>query len=106
MSDLDDELRNALRREEPPPGFAERVMARVQSAPPPARRWWMLPQLRWAAVAAAVIVLAGGVGMERQRRLRAEGELARDQVMLALRITGSKLQFVKEKINAIDTTQR
>jgi len=100
MSRLDDELKRALRRQEPPPGFAERVLARAQT-PPSARRWWVLPPT-WAAAAAAIALLAGGVEMERQRRLRAQGEFAKEQVMLALRITGSKLQFVKEKVNGID----
>ena len=104
MSRLDDELRNALRREEPSPGFAGRVLAGVAAAER-RRRWWMLPHMRWAAAAAAVVVLAGGVEVERERRVRAEGEYAKQQVMLALRITGSKLRFVKEKIHAIDSTR-
>ncbi len=99
MSRLDDELRNALRREEPPAGFAERVTARVNAAPP--SRSWM----RWAGIAAAIVLLAGGFEVERERRVRAQGEFARDQVMLALRITGSKLQTVKERIDAIDSVR-
>ena len=105
MSRLDDELRNALRREEPPLGFAGRVLARAESMPS-RRRWWAFPRMRWAAAAAAVVLLASGLGIERQRRIRAQGEFAKEQVMLALRITGSKLQFVKEKIHAIDSTRR
>jgi UDP-N-acetylmuramyl pentapeptide synthase len=97
MSRLDDELKNALRREEPPPGFAGRVMARVETKRP-SRPWW-------AAAIAAAVLLAAGVEFEHQRRVRAEGEQARERVMLALQITGSKLQFIKEKINAIDSTR-
>ena len=97
MSRLDDELKIALRREEPPPGFAERVLARVDSHRP--RRPW------WAAAIAAAVMLAAGVEFEHQRRLRAEGELAKERVMLALQITSSKLQFVKEKIHALDSTR-
>ena len=51
------------------------------------------------------MLLAAGVEFEHQRRLRAEGEQAKERVMLALQITGSKLQFIKEKINAIDSTR-
>ena len=98
MSRLDDELKNALRREEPPPGFAERVLARVNSQRP-ARPWW-------AAAVAAAVLLAAGVEFEHQRRLRAEGEQAKERVLLALQITSSKLQFVKEKIDALDSTRR
>ena len=72
-------------------------MARVD-APAPSHSW-----TRWLAAAAAVVLLAGGFEMQRERRAR--GEFARDQVMLALRITGSKLQLVKEKIDAIDSVR-
>ena len=102
MSRLEDELRNALRREEPSPGFAARVMARAQAVSPP-RRWLPWPALRWAGSLAAVAVIAGGVVYERERRMHAEGEKAKEQVMLALHITGSKLQSIKEKIHEMDS---
>jgi hypothetical protein len=98
MSRLDDELKHALRREAPPPGFAGRVLAQVDSRRN--RRPW------WAAAIAAGVLLAGGLEFEHQRRVRAQGELAKQQVMLALRITSNKLQFVKEKIHAIDSPRR
>ena len=69
------------------------------STPNGRRRPW------WAAAIAAAVLLAAGVEFEHQRRLRAEGEQAKERVMLALHITGSKLQFVKEKINALDSTR-
>ena len=97
MSRVDDELKIALRRQDPPPGFAGRVMAKAESRTP-ARRWWV------GAIAAGLL-LAGGVEFERERRVQAQGELARQEVILALRITSTKLQFIKEKIHAIDSTR-
>jgi hypothetical protein len=97
MSRLDDELKIALRREDPPAGFAERVLAGA-----PATRW---TRPRWAAAIAAALLLAAGVEFERERRLRAEGEQAKQRVMLALHITGSKLRQVKEKIHVIDSAR-
>jgi hypothetical protein len=97
MSRLDDELKQALEREDPPPGFAARVLAQVESRRNH-RRWWT------AAIAAA-LMLAGGLEFERERRIRAQGERAKQQVILALRITSHKLQFIKEKIHAIDSTK-
>jgi hypothetical protein len=97
MSRLDDELRFALGRVEPSPGFAGRVLAGVE--PRRARRPW------WLTAIAATLLLAAGVEFEHQRRVRAEGERAKEQVMLALQMTGSKLHFVKEKIHAIDATR-
>jgi hypothetical protein len=99
MSELENELRNVLRRQPPPAGFAERVAARVSAAerPAPARRPSMM---RWAA--AAVLVAALGAGVEyqsiRRERERARGEAAREQVMQALRLAGSKLQKVQTTI--------
>ena len=57
MSRLDDELNIALRREDPPAGFAERVLAGA-----PATRW---TRPRWAAAIAAALLLAAGVEFER-----------------------------------------
>jgi hypothetical protein len=64
MSRLDDELRNAFRRESPPADFTERLLARVAKQPAPQLRWWqklaMLlepPKLRWVAVGVTASLL-------------------------------------------------
>jgi len=87
---LDDELRSALQRREPRPGFAGRVLARVhQPAPRPRLAW-----LYWAAACAiAVTVLVGG-GLDYRRRQ--QGERAKQEVMLALEIASTKLNFVQQ----------
>jgi hypothetical protein len=97
MSRLDDELRFALRRVEPSPDFAGRVLAGAK--PPRTQRSW------WPVAIAAALMMAAGLDYEHERRLRVEGELAKERVMLALQITGSKLQHVKEKLDAIDSTR-
>jgi hypothetical protein len=100
---FDDELKAALKRREPPEGFAERVLARAQ-APAAARqpswreRWaWLIPTRRpaWVAagVVAAMLLAASGVEYHRLR----QGELARQQVILALEIAGSKLNYVQKR---------
>lgn len=101
---FDDELKAALERREPPAGFAERVLARAQS-PAAARvpswreRWggWLTPSPRpaWvtAGVVAAMLLVTSGI----EYRRRAQGELAKQQVMLALEIAGSKLNYVQKK---------
>lgn len=105
MRNMDDELRNALRREEPPQGFADRVLQRAARGAHPRRTTradW--PFMRWAAAAAIVAALAGGfqyraVVQEREERIR--GEAAKEQVIQALRIAGSKLQLVQSKVKEI-----
>jgi hypothetical protein len=106
----ENELKNALRRREAPEGFTERVLARVaQQKARPAYTESLLnfftrPMLRWATVAAMCTVLVAGGFYYRHaqelkaQRERAQGEAAKQQLMLALRIAGSKLQLAKGKV--------
>lgn len=109
MTDLEKQLRNALRRCDPPGGFADRVMAQIHQDPDrdPQRNagswnWWL--KLRWAAIPALAAVLVFGFwfrGYE-QRQQEKEALAAKQQVMLALRITGSKLRIAKAKVKAVE----
>jgi hypothetical protein len=114
MSPLDDALKNALRPQNPPAGFAEEVFARVAEPSPlpqpaPRERWFGLfsqPLLRWAAFAAVTAsLLVGTVHYRNQQRERARGEAAKQQLMLALRIVGSKLQLARSKVNHINQSE-
>jgi hypothetical protein len=114
MSLLHDALKNALRPEDPPAGFAEQVFARVTEPrfiphAAPRERWFRLfsqPLLRWAAFAAVTaLLLVGTVHYRNQRREHARGEAAKQQLMLALRIAGSKLQLARSKVNQINQSE-
>ena len=119
----ENELKNALRRQEAPEGFTERVLARVAQqksveAKPairesllnflarPMQRWAML---RWAAAAAlCAVLIAGGIGYRHMEELKAQreqaqGEAAKQQLMLALRIAGSKLQLARAKVYDVNS---
>lgn len=100
--DFERELREQLQVRSAPEGFADRVMARVPKRQ--GRREWFrfnAPVWRWAVAALLVVGMVVG-GLERERQQRLEGEHAREQVMLALRITGSALRGVQQKVNAED----
>ena len=85
MDDLEEQLRRAFERENPPEGFADRVIERTR-----ARR--AMP--RWMAAAAAVLVLAGaGYGYRWQ-----QGERAKREVLLAFRITSAKLNHIQAQV--------
>jgi type VI protein secretion system component VasF len=85
MDDLEEQLRRALQREDPPEGFADRVIERTH-----ARR--RAP--RWLAAAAAVLVVAGaGYGYRWQ-----QGEKAKREVLLAFRITSAKLNHIQMQV--------
>jgi hypothetical protein len=109
MNDVEKQLRSALRRCDPSTGFADRVMAQIpQDAhrePHRTRAWWTWWwKLRWAAIAALAALLVFGFwfrGYE-QRQQEKEALAAKQQVMLALRITGSKLRMAKAKVKAVE----
>ena len=109
-NNLEHALRDALRREDAPPSFAEQVLARVaqqKAVQSPSRNSWSVfftqPLVRWAAFAAITASLVVGFIHHREViRERAEGESAKQRLMLALRIAGSKLQLARSKVNEIN----
>jgi hypothetical protein len=86
MDWLEQELAQALERQEPSEGFEGRVRARMYRKP------------RWLAIAATVLVMAGAGETWRWH----QGQLAKEQVMTALRITGSKLNRVQTQLRGTD----
>lgn len=100
IDDFERELKEQLQARPAPEGFTQRVMARV----PERRAWnwrWLglgMPAWRWAVVTLLVAGMVLG-GLEREREQRVAGERAREQVLLALRITGSTLRDVQQKVN-------
>jgi len=110
---LEDALRDALRRKDAPEGFTASVLARIAQQYSTTREvkrtsWLSIvsaPLVRWAAFATVSICLViGGVHYRNVQRER-EGEAAKQQLMLALRIAGNKLQLAKEKVNEINTSR-
>ena len=105
MSHLDEELRAALRHEEPPPDLADRVLAHIKAQPAPKTAWWRVlwaPSVRWVAAAVAVsLLVAAGIEYRNQQQLRAEGDAAKARVMLALEIAGSKLHMAQKKVQEL-----
>jgi len=108
MNRLENELRNALKREEPPEGFADRVLARVSERKQVSRmNFFMWPSLKWAfAGALCLLLVVAGVEYRQDKQEQARGEAAKAQLMLALRITAGKLQLAQEKVQQIGALQR
>jgi hypothetical protein len=121
MNRFDEELKLALRREEPSPDFTDRVMARVaelqKREKPGEDAGWLRrlaeffqpAQMKWAmAGAMAILLVIAGFGVHHRRenerkRLAeiAEGERAKEQVMLAMRIVSAKLKVAQKKVNEV-----
>jgi hypothetical protein len=90
MNEFENELRKALCRREPPPGFSDRVMARVPRKPN--RLPWM------AALAAALVLVMAGISFwhqERERQRRVAAEKAKAELIYALQVTASGLETAK-----------
>jgi hypothetical protein len=90
MDRLEESLKRALERKEPPPGFASRVAARAEGGQ---RTTVFAP--RWLAAAAAVVVVAVGSGAAYRRH---QGEVAKEQVMTAMKITAVKLHRIQSHV--------
>jgi hypothetical protein len=89
---FEEELKAALGRKLPPPGFAGRVMAKVDERRDvaPARR----------AIAAALLMTAVlGGWTARAIQHQRDGERAREEVLTALRITSEKLKTAQQHIH-------
>jgi hypothetical protein len=83
MDWLEQELKQALARTDPDTGFENRVHRRqVRVAP------------RWIGIAAALVV---GLGAAEGYRWH-QGQVAKEQVMTAMRITGYQLNRVQSQL--------
>jgi hypothetical protein len=100
---MDEDLRRALRRVEPPQGFAERVLASTKSAATPkALRQTTsgaAPFRLAIAATLAVATIGGGLWYRAEERQRQQGEEAKRQVMQSLNIAGGKLHAIAIKVN-------
>ena len=100
MTNLDDELREALRRKAPDEAFVKRVLRRIPDQQHALRK----TVVQWVAAAAIVVAIGGAIqyaAAEHAREERARGEAAAEQLREALRITGTKLQVVQAKFKEI-----
>ena len=90
MDWLEKELAKALERKEPSPDFAAKLNARIEGEAP--RRSRLLHFPRWIPAAAAFVILATSGSLAWRRH---QGMVAKEQVMLAMRITAGKLNHVQ-----------
>ena len=94
--DIEEQLRTALKRESPPAGFADRVMAAARGPRPEARGL-----SHWRAAAVLMLTVLVSAWSARQIERRREGERARDEVMLALHIAGAKVHYAQTQVHEI-----
>jgi len=101
MDPLEKQLKNALRREQPRAGFAGRVRARIAAQQEEhARRpgWSTTPRLIWVLAILLCVGIGAGISYRHDQVERARGEAAKQQVFVALRLAGAKMQLAESKV--------
>ena len=104
---FEQELRASLQPRPAPAGFADRVLASVDALPRHEPMPWPIrtirnPVVRGAIAASLLLAVGAGGYFEHQRERQIAGQHARQQVLLALRITSSTLQDVRNKVDRTD----
>ncbi|HLN01155.1 MAG TPA: hypothetical protein VK335_17830 [Bryobacteraceae bacterium] len=105
MSNLEEDLKMALRREEPPADFTDRVLARLNQPPEPSWRERLSvlmrpPRLQWVAASVLLSVLLpfAGVQYHKEQQYQAEGERAKQKLLFAVHVAGSRLHQAQKKV--------
>ncbi len=108
--ELESALRHTLRSEQPPAGFAERILAEAARreqgsaiSAPQRGQLIRMPGLRFAAAAALLLATSLGIQHRAQQQEQAQGQVAREKVLLALRITSSKLHRLEMRVSQLQS---
>lgn len=98
--EMNDALKDALKREPAPEWFADAVMARVNAKRQKKLKpvWFGWARMRWVAASMVLVAVVGGVRFEQDRRERVRGEQAKQELMAAFQVTGMKLREVEERV--------
>jgi len=105
---LEQELRRALKRKDPPSGFHDRVLSRIaagETARTPAtiQRW---PRAALSVAASLILAFGGTFYIHRQQERQVREQLAQTEhaaraVVLALQIASEKISSTQAKIEEI-----
>jgi hypothetical protein len=103
MADFEGMLQEAMQRQEAPLGLKQRVLARARERRRAEQRsWWQVWMWQRVAASAVLAIAVGGFVVYQQHERRVEeqrkGEVAREQVMTAFRITSKTLGRVNERL--------
>jgi hypothetical protein len=104
MTRFEEQLKQALTRQNPPTDFNARVLGAVEERRARSStgvwRWWA----RWAhswqlapALAALLALSVGAIYEEHQRSAR--GEAAKQKLLVAMRVAGTKLQEARDRVS-------
>lgn len=95
-------LSKVMKQTMPPDGFADRVMARIESEQANVsvvrKQSWLSWRRGLAAAALVTIVLGAGFHGLNERRIEREGLRARQEVLLALQIASEKTAVARDAV--------
>jgi hypothetical protein len=114
MTPFEEELKQALKPQEPSGDFTARVLARCAEEDAKRRSgfwqsFWTAPAWRLGVVGAALFLVAGGTVYEQHEReikREARGMEAKRQLLMAMRIAGTKLQQVRQRVQESEQTEQ
>jgi hypothetical protein len=97
---IDETLQRTLARTRAPEGFADRVLARIDAPQSPRQsRWLSASALRRIAAAILFTAALGGLTAHQiAEHRRAEGELAKREVLTALHIASAKMHVAQRAV--------
>ena len=99
--DLEQQLKLTLKRESPTAGFANRVVEQATRGPRAEERGqWGGGARRAIAAGLMLTAILGGLTAHSIIERR-EGERARDEVMLAMRIAGAKIRYAQQQVQHV-----
>lgn len=107
MTRFEEQLKSAMARREPPGDFTGRVLAAVARQQTPVaketfrQRFGRVWVWRLAPAVAASLALVGGVMYEQHQRT-VHGEEAKEKLLVAMQIAGSKLRRTQQHVIQIE----
>jgi hypothetical protein len=111
MTPFEEELKLALERQEPRADFTSRVLARCaeEDARTHGGFWrsiWIAPAWRFGMATLAALLMVGGSTVYEQHAREVKGLAAKRQLLLAIRIAGTKLQEVQQRVKESEQVEQ
>jgi len=110
MTRFEEQLKEALARQDPPEDFNTRVLAAVEEGRVRSStgvwRWWAGWAHSWqvAPALAALLVLSLGVIYQEHQRM-ARGEAAKEKLLIAMRVAGAKLHEARDRVSRVQAME-
>ncbi len=110
MTPFEEQLKQALARREPSRDFTARVLAEAaqqgRRTEANGRSHWFgrVQMRRFITVTAAFLVISGGAVYEQHRRIT-RGEAAKENLLMAMQIAGSKLHEAQGRVFHVEITE-